>query len=39
MATIEEVIERVKSYNKHSNADLIMKAYEYAEGFHHGQLR
>ena len=39
MATIEEVIERVKSYNKHSNADLIMKAYEYAEGFHKGQLR
>lgn len=39
MATIEEVIERVKSYNKHSNADLIMKAYEYAEGFHQGQLR
>ncbi len=39
MARIDEIISRVKEYNKHSDSELIMKAYEYAENFHHGQLR
>ncbi len=39
MATIDEIITRVKSYNKHSDTKLIMKAYQYADKFHQGQLR
>ena len=39
MATIEEIITKVKSYNKKSDSDLIMKAYKYAEAHHEGQLR
>ncbi|MBQ9280394.1 MAG: bifunctional (p)ppGpp synthetase/guanosine-3',5'-bis(diphosphate) 3'-pyrophosphohydrolase [Clostridia bacterium] len=39
MATIEEIITKVKSYNKKSNSDLIMKAYQYADSNHAGQLR
>ena len=37
--TIQDIIDKVKSYNKRSDTKLIMKAYEYAEGFHKGQLR
>ena len=39
MATIEEIITKVKSYNKKSDSDLIMRAYKYAEAHHEGQLR
>ncbi len=39
MATIEEVIKKVKEYNQHSDIGLIKKAYEYADKFHEGQLR
>jgi GTP pyrophosphokinase len=37
--TIQDIIDKVKSYNKRSDTKLIMKAYDYAEGFHKGQLR
>ncbi len=37
--TIQDVINKVKSYNRRSDTKLIMKAYNYAEGFHKGQLR
>ncbi len=37
--TIQDIINKVKSYNKRSDTKLIMKAYDYAEGFHKGQLR
>ena len=37
--TIQDIIDKVKSYNKRSDTKLIMKAYEYAEDFHKGQLR
>ena len=39
MATIQDVIENAKSYNKKSNSKKIMKAYEYANNAHNGQLR
>ena len=37
--TIQDVINKVKSYNRRSDTKLIMKAYNYAEEFHKGQLR
>lgn len=39
MATIEDIIAKVKSYNKKSDTKLIMKAYQYADKKHEGQLR
>lgn len=39
MATIEDIIVKVKSYNKKSDTKLIMKAYQYADKKHEGQLR
>ena len=39
MATIEDVISKVKSYNKKSDTKLIQKAYNYALTAHGDQLR
>lgn len=39
MATIEDIIAKAKSYNKKSDTKLIMKAYQYADKKHEGQLR
>ena len=39
MVKIEDVITRVKSYNKRSDIKLITKAYEYAKNYHEGQKR
>jgi len=39
MATIQDVIENAKSYNKKSNSKKIQKAYDYANSAHEGQLR
>ncbi|MBQ8300228.1 MAG: bifunctional (p)ppGpp synthetase/guanosine-3',5'-bis(diphosphate) 3'-pyrophosphohydrolase [Clostridia bacterium] len=39
MTKIEDIIARVKSYNKRSDTKLIMKAYEYANRYHEEQKR
>ncbi len=39
MATIQDIISKVKSYNKKSDTKLIMRAYEYANALHTGQKR
>lgn len=39
MATIEEIVETAKSYNKASNSELIRKAYQFAKEAHGDQLR
>jgi len=39
VVTINEIIENAKSYNKSSNAELIMKAYDLANNAHNGQER
>ncbi|MBR6033956.1 MAG: bifunctional (p)ppGpp synthetase/guanosine-3',5'-bis(diphosphate) 3'-pyrophosphohydrolase [Clostridia bacterium] len=38
-ATIEDVVNRMKENNAKSDSDLIMKAYNYANEHHKGQLR
>ena len=39
MATIQDIITKVKSYNKKTDIKLITRAYEYADKLHAGQLR
>lgn len=39
MATIEDIIQNAKKYNKFSNPKLIMKAYNYSNDAHNGQAR
>ena len=39
MATIQDIISKVKSYNRKSDTKLIMRAYEYADALHAGQKR
>ncbi len=39
MTKIEDIIARVKSYNKRSDVKLITKAYEYANRYHEEQKR
>ena len=39
METINDIIENVKRYNKSSDIDFIMKAYNYANEAHNGQAR
>ena len=39
MATINDVIENVKGYNKSADIDFIMKAYNLANDAHNGQAR
>ena len=39
MATINDIIENVKRYNKSSDLDFIMKAYNFANEAHNGQER
>ena len=39
MATINDIIENVKRYNKSSDLDFIMKAYNFANDAHNGQER
>ena len=39
MSTIQDVIDEAKKHNKKSDDKLIMKAYEYANNAHNGQLR
>jgi len=39
MATIDEIVEKAKSYNKSSSEELIRKAYQYANDAHLGQVR
>lgn len=39
MATINEIIENAKRYNKFSNSEFIMKAYNLANEAHNGQAR
>lgn len=39
MVTIDEIIEKAKTYNKLSNEELIRKAYNYANEAHKGQNR
>ena len=36
---IDDIISRMKSNNKNSNSELIMKAYNFANNNHKGQLR
>ena len=38
-ATIEEIIENQKLNYKNSNSELILKAYNFANSYHEGQLR
>ncbi len=39
MHTIEEVVEKIKSYNPTADTDLIRRAYDYAEKAHENQRR
>ncbi len=39
MSTINDIIENVKRYNKSSDTDFIMKAYNFANEAHNGQER
>ncbi|MBQ9314441.1 MAG: bifunctional (p)ppGpp synthetase/guanosine-3',5'-bis(diphosphate) 3'-pyrophosphohydrolase [Clostridia bacterium] len=39
MATINDVISEAKKYNRRSDSKLIMRAYNYANAAHEGQLR
>ncbi|MBI2841949.1 MAG: bifunctional (p)ppGpp synthetase/guanosine-3',5'-bis(diphosphate) 3'-pyrophosphohydrolase [Armatimonadetes bacterium] len=39
MATIEEIIEQVRSYNPKADFEVINRAYEFAEKAHEGQTR
>lgn len=38
-ATIEDIIENQKKNYKNSNSELILKAYNFANSYHKGQLR
>ncbi len=39
LPTIDEIVYALKSKNKNANADLVSRAYKYAEAAHAGQLR